>query len=263
MIFSAQELDLLNASVAVKPQPFHFENALSQMPSSKRIPAQDWEDMCNAYSADLIAEKGEGKIASVRTFDYQGRKYTVGATARGGSSEASCEALLLIPRSCYHDECFTEPGWLRTPAVREMGYLKMIVSSKGVQYVIASKTTFVCGLPTVKPLSLAQAMEINARKREQGGWRALIYKDSEVEWKMYGGHPVVVYTSNTDSGDQKAVLLWKHRSEYKEFNVPPSHFCRLEAAGSDESTAEEGLALDLLACGGSMSPSPQVQAALF
>lgn len=65
MLFSVDECDKHSTSIAVK---FRVTPAEQSSPLEVQIPAQDWEEMCAVYSADLISEKRQGKMIHALRF---------------------------------------------------------------------------------------------------------------------------------------------------------------------------------------------------
>lgn len=72
------------------------------------------------------------------------------------------------------------------------------------------------GTTTTEYRSLIERRGRGERARRRG-WRSLWFGGKEPEWFSVEGHPVAVYRRHKTLGNDRAVLLWKHKAEILEF----------------------------------------------
>lgn len=191
------------------------------MKTSIAVPAEAWETLSESYSAHLAVEQKGSKPVGVKATKYKGYLHTVFSVmfgSWGSLSRPTINAYRLLPESMYEGD--TTPIYHDKDAIaagrRERGdHTGLIVSVKGSRMVCAEPVEFVLGLPTTRPLTLAEAQEFDALQ-QAAGWRALFYKGAPTEWGFLDGHPVVRYLGGDDS---HATLFWKRGKTIEELSI--------------------------------------------
>ncbi len=186
------------------------------------VPAEHWETLREAYSAQLAAEhKGKGPI-SVKTTTFRGHRYTVFGIHYGpwgGRFKPTAFGYRLLPESMYNGETtlvYHDDEAIRTGRRERGDHTGLIVSVTGKRMVCAEAVAFEKGLPTTSPIALSEAQEVDERRR-RWGWRALHYRSRTPEWFSFVGHPVARYQD--DDGDTTAVLFWRYGDHIEELTL--------------------------------------------
>ncbi|KGG87408.1 hypothetical protein P245_20305 [Comamonas thiooxydans] len=181
------------------------------------LSGQDWEDMTRIYSTVELTETPSGHTASVKAKQYGGFLYTVFSIAYGGWNEIN--AWQLLPESLYEGDTCIEIDWEKVRARKRHGYsyLGLKVKVAGKVMVCAKPVNFLRSLPTVKPLSMEEALAYDIQCR-RAGWRPHLFgTQAKVTWRKLAGHPVVIY--ELDGKDSRTALIWKHRGVIQEFSI--------------------------------------------
>lgn len=176
------------------------------------VPAENWDAKTAANSCMNAIEQKDGKLISVRTFEYHGFLYTsFGSMHCQYSAEfkPTVWAYKLLPLSwyggetttIYHDEEAIAAGR------RDRGNLSgLVVLAKGKKLVCAEQVLFSKDLPKTRPMQLTDAQTFDTLCA-QYGWRALYCSNSLPIWKSLGGHPVAEYKN--DAGEKSLVLFYR------------------------------------------------------
>lgn len=165
--------------------------------------------MTSIVSCSILSETKPGATANVKSAEYAGFLYTAFSACYGGLHSGSIiNARKLIPEKHYLGEIFTDTDWdSGEPGSRERGdYTGFRVKVRGVPMICTQEVHFQRQLPSVKPLSLEAAKEIDEIARRMG-WRSLFYGGTSPTWHQLSGHPVAMYEK--DGLDTIAVLIWK------------------------------------------------------
>jgi len=187
------------------------------------VPAQEWMDIAEAYSADLLADfKGSKGAASVRATQHRGHLITTVGVIWGGLDGGGMTiSYRLLPQSLYSGQTWMNPQDLA--AQYEQGRVRgdetgLVVKANGSQVVLAQKVQFQRALPTCSPLPLARAVEYH-RRNSRWGWRAMHFQQAQIRWGLLNGHPVSCHT-NPD-GEVRQVLYWLYKEDVQEILVSP------------------------------------------
>lgn len=205
----------LTAEEVIEPQATN-QTDLPEI-RSVLLSAQDWEDMTRVYSTVELSETPSGQIASVKAKQCGGFLYTVFSISYGGWHEIN--AWQLIPESLYEGDTCIEIDWDVVRAQRRHGYsyVGLRVKVAGKVMVCSKPVNFLRSLPTVKPLSMEEALDYDNQCR-RAGWRPHLFgAQPNVTWRKLAGHPVVIY--ELEGRDTRTVLIWKHRGEVQEFSI--------------------------------------------
>lgn len=181
------------------------------------LPAEDWVECTEAYSANLYEGLKSGKLCKVRLFEYRGYLYTVFGVYYGPQGDSISGRILayrLLPEELflgektevYHDEKAIVEG--RRERADHKG---LIVLAKEKRMVCEKAICFRRGLPNTAPISISEAER--HEQMQHGGWRALYWKGVRPSWKSLRQHPVALYEK---PGRKNSVLLWKRGGRIEE-----------------------------------------------
>ncbi len=187
-----------------------------------QIPAEQWESFSEAYSSDTAAEHKGNKPIPVKTFEYGGFRYTVFGTIYQAFSlekSSTMKAYKLIPMTMYQGETtlvYHDSDAIRQGLRHRGDMTGLIVSYQGNLMVCAEQVFFEKGLPTMRPLSVAEARAYN--EKQTGGWRFLNHSESKQKWFTFHGHPVVLYQFDRE-WKNVAILFWRKGAAIQEMTV--------------------------------------------
>ena len=200
------------------------------MPEARRItlPSQEWAAAAEAYCGDRLSETAVGDIVTVKEYTHGGFIYAVFATLTGGcSGEYVVYAWQLLPLQVYSGKtsgaiCSSE--WDRLRARGDM--TGMLVKVSGRKMVCAKPIHFVRSLPTVRPLSMEEAMGFELSMCESG-WRSFYYRGAKSTWTSLASHPVCTYAA-TGTNPEVNILLWKANGRIQEYMLPSHQLLELQ-----------------------------------
>lgn len=191
------------------------------------LPAQQWERLSEHCSAMIAADhRGNRGPVLVHRAEHRGWLYAIFGVTYGPytqSDKPSIDAWRLLPpevyagetTTAYHDEKAIRAG------LRERGdHTGLIVSVDGTLMVCERRVKFLCGLPSTRPLTTAEAMA-HEEKASRSGWRALWFAGVSPEFRSLGGHPVVVYQPHATLGTSSTVMLWRYDGRVAEMSIVP------------------------------------------
>lgn len=208
--------------------PMHAEQEMAShcvpKPDPQRVvlPAQDWVKIADAYCGERLAEADGKSPVPVTAVHSSGYLHTIFGVIYGGNSgDYVAQGYRLVPPEMYAGETAEFIDW-RDPATfhtrRRGDSTGLLVKVRGHVLVCAKAVHFVRDLPTVKPMSLSEAVEHDEASRSHG-WRSSGSFSPEVSWRSLNGHPVVIYQDPMNMR-QIAMLFWRSGSQIEEYVLP-------------------------------------------
>lgn len=200
------------------------------MPEAKHIsiPSQEWVEAADAYCGDRLSETAVGDFVTVKEFIHGGFLYAVFATMTGGwSGDYIVYAWQLHPLQGYRGRttgaiCSSEWDRLRARGDKT----GMIVKVRGLKMVCAKPVHFLRSLPTVRPVSMEEAVQYELSHRD-GGWRKIHFRDAATTWSSLTGHPVCTY-AGTGINSEVNILFWKGNGSIQEYMLPSQELTKLQ-----------------------------------